>query len=173
MQQQSSCELLYRLTLLIRPFNEKEVIQIAAIEPAIDRARERLHALSGVWLHRVNDRRWRTSPLLNGAGEGNLVWATKYAVNSAAADWIFAKRTLNQSDVSDAILYLLQAERYQDAAVVYIRALHALLKAELDAYAGSLLSLRKSLPMPAQMDLGLRILIRGLQAANCVRRSEE
>jgi hypothetical protein len=27
--------------------------------------------------------------------------------------------------------------------------------------------------MPAQMDLGLRILIRGLQAANCVRRSEE
>ena len=173
MQQQSSCELLYRLTLLIRPFNEKEVIQIAAIEPAIDRARERLHALSGVWLHRVNDRRWRTSPLLSGAGEGNLVWATKYAVNSAAADWIFAKRTLNQSDVSDAILYLLQAERYQDAAVVYIRALHALLKAELDAYAGSLLSLWKSLPMPAQMDLGLRILIRGLQAANCVRRSEE
>src|SRR6185437_1835763 len=37
----------------------QEVFKIAAIEPSIDRAQERLHSLSGFWLQRVNDRQWR------------------------------------------------------------------------------------------------------------------
>jgi hypothetical protein len=173
MQEPSSCELLYRLTLLLGPFSEKDVIQIAAVEPAIDRAGERLQSLIGVWLPRVNNRQWRTSPLLSGAGEANLIRTTQHAVHSAAANWIFAKRTLNQTDTSEVILHLLQAERFNDAAEVYIRALHALLEADVDAYPGTLLSLWKGLPIPEQINLGPRILIRGLQVANALRRSED
>lgn len=169
----SSSELLYRLSLLISPFNEKEVFQIAAIEPAIDRAQERLYSLSGVWLHRVNDRQWRTSPLLKGSGEGNLLKKTRDAVHAEAANIIFAKKRLNQTETSSAILHLLQAERYNEAATVYIRALHALSEANVDVYPGSLLSLWKNLVIPPQIDLGLRILIRGLQVANDIRRNQE
>src|SRR5581483_8193141 len=168
-----SRELLYRLSLLMSPFNEKDVFKIAAVEPAIDRAQERLHSLSGVWLHRVNDRQWRTSPLLKGTGEGNLPKKTQDAVHSAAADIIFAKKTLNQTDTSAAILHLLQAERYNEAATVYIRALHALSEADVEVYPGSLLSLWKNLSIPQEIDLALRILIRALQVANEIRRNEE
>jgi hypothetical protein len=169
----SSSELLYRLSLLMNPFNEMEVFKIAAIEPPIDRAQERLHSLSGVWLQRVNDRQWRTSPLLKGSGKGNLLKKTQDAVHSAAADIIFAKKILNQTDTSAVILHLLLAERYNEAATVYIRALHALSEADVDVYPGSLLSLWKNLSIPPQIDLGLRILIRGLQVANDIRRNEE
>jgi hypothetical protein len=172
MQETESRELLYRLTLLNRVFDEKEVVAIAAIEPAINRARERLYSLSGIWLHRVSDDRWRTSPLLGDAGEGNLIQQTKVSVHSTVVGWVFAKGTLNQSDVSEAITHLLQADRYNDAGVTYIRALHALLEAELDAYPGILLSFWKGLPLPKEMDLGLRIFIRGLQVANGLRRDE-
>jgi hypothetical protein len=172
MQETESRELLYRLTLLNRMFDEKEVVAIAAIEPAINGARERLYTLSGIWLHRVSDDRWRTSPLLVDAGEGNLVQQTKVSVHSTVVKWVFARGTLNQSDVSEAITHLLQANRYNDAAVTYIRALHALLEAELDAYPGMLLSFWKGLQLPKEMDLGLKIFIRGLQVANGLRRDE-
>lgn len=139
----------------------------------IDRAQERLHSLSWVWLQRVNDRQWKTSPLLKGSGESNLLKKMQDAVHSAAADIIFAKKILNQTDTSTVILHLLLAERYNEATTVYIRALHALSEADVDVYPGSLLSLWKNLSLPPQIDLGLRILIRGLQVANDIRRNEE
>jgi hypothetical protein len=65
LEEPASSALLYRMTLFGRDFSEKEVISIAGLEPAIDRAGERLQSLSGRWLHRIKNDRWRTSPLVD------------------------------------------------------------------------------------------------------------
>ncbi|AEU38001.1 P-loop NTPase family protein [Granulicella mallensis] len=171
-QAPGSRDLLYRLTLLNRDFSEKEAIAIAEIEPTIDRARERLYSLSGNWLHRIKKDRWRTSPLLAGSGDGNLSRPIRKEIHSSAVLWVLAKGTLNQFDVSEAITHLMQAERWNEAAMVYIRALDALRLAGVDVHAGMLLSLWKSLPLPKEMALWLRIFIRGLQVINGLRRNE-
>src|SRR5260370_6422427 len=110
---------------------------------------------------------------------GDDIWTERLSMplladsDTAAANWLFAKRILNQIDVQQAIMHLLQAGKHNEAGVVYIRALHSLLEAEPDVYPGMLLSLWKSLPLPGEMDLGLRIFIRGLQIANSLRRGED
>lgn len=71
------------------------------------------------------------------------------------------------------ITHLLQAERLDQAALVLLRALNSFWHAEEDADPGMILSLWKGLPLPAGMNLGFRVMIRGLQAAIALRRSED
>jgi len=168
-----TCELLYRLTLLGRDFSEQEVVEIAGLVTPIGRAGERLHSVSGRWLHRVRDGRWRTSPLLAKTGENNLSRTTRKQVHTTAANWILKKGTLSQLDVQQAVMHLMQAERLDEAAMVLLRALHSFCHADENADSGMILSLWKGLTLPCGMALGLRVAIRGLQVAVAFRRSED
>lgn len=54
-EDEGTCELLYRLSLLGRDFSEKEAVEIANQPTSVSRAGERLYSVSGRWLHRVRD----------------------------------------------------------------------------------------------------------------------
>jgi hypothetical protein len=166
-------ELLYRLTSLMRPFSEKEALEIGRIEPEIPHVMQRLASLYGRWLQRAGDKGWRTSPLLSGLGDENLIRSVKTQVHKSVAQWILARKKLNQLNTSEAITHLLLAEKFNEAAGIFLHALYSLMNAGPDVEPGNLLSLWKGLPLPPQMSLGLRIGIRGMQAAIAIQRGNE
>ena len=163
-------DLLYRLISLMRPFTEKEALQIARIEPEIPQAMQRVTSLYGRWLQRAGDKSWRTSPLLSGLGDGNLVKRVKSDVHKTVVQWILSRKKLNQLETSEAISHLVLAEDFDQAGSLLFRALYSLLNAGPDVEPGNLLSLWKDLPLPPEMSLGLRIGIRGMQAAIAIQR---
>lgn len=165
--------LLYRLVSLMRPFTEKQALQIARIEPEIPRVTERLAALYGRWLQNAGEKEWRTSPLLSGLGDTNLTRPVKNQVHKAVAEWIVAPRALNQLSTGEAITHLLLADEFDAAGGMLLRALYALLNAGLDTEPGHLLSFWKGLPLPKEMSLSIRIGIRGIQIALAIQRGLE
>jgi hypothetical protein len=165
--------LLYRLTSLMRPFTEKQALQIARVEPEIPQAAERLATLYGRWLQNAGGKEWRTSPLLSGLGDANLTRPVKKQVHKTVVDWIVALRTLNQLNTGEAITHLLLAEEFDEAGGMLLRALYSLLNAGPDAEPGHLLSFWKGLPLPEEMSLSIRIGIRGIQIALAIQRGLE
>jgi hypothetical protein len=171
-EKETTREFLYRLSLLNRPFTETEALEIARIEPEIPNALQELNANYGTWLQKSSDSHWRTSVLLSGLGDGNLSKPVRKQVHLAAVDWVFAPKKVNQLGVCEAVTHLMLAEKFNNAAQVLIQALYALKEAGPNVDPGLILALWKDLPLPSEMDLGLRIVLRGLQASVLIQRGE-
>jgi hypothetical protein len=166
-------ELLYRLNAVMRDFTESEALEIARIEPEIPEAFARLSKLSGRWLQQQGTAQWRTSPLIAGLGDKNLAVAVRNRVHKRVAEWILSRKKLNQLETNSVIGHLVIAEEYHQAGSILLKALYSLLNAGPDVESGNLLSLWKGLPLPTQMNLGLKIGIRGMQAAIAIQRGQE
>ncbi len=166
-------ELLYRLNAVMRDFTESEALEIARLEPEIPEAFARLSRLSGRWLQQQGTAKWRTSPLIGGLGDKNLAVAVRNSVHKRVAEWILSRKKLNQLETNSVISHLVIAEEYDQAGSILLRALYSLLNAGPDVEPGNLLSLWKGLPLPTQMNLGLKIGIRGMQAAIAIQRGQD
>jgi hypothetical protein len=171
-ERSTTCELLYRLALLNRAFTETEALEIARIEPEVPNALQELNVSYGTWLQKTADARWRTAALISGLGDGNLSKPVRKRVHLTVVDWVFAPKKVNQFGVCEAVTHLMQADEFNSAAQVLIQALYSLKEAGPKADAGLILALWKDLPLPSEMDLGLRIVLRGLQASVLIQRSE-
>ncbi len=168
----TTCELLYRLSLLNRAFTEQEALKIARIDPEIPNPLQELHLSYGTWLQKSDDSHWRTSALLSGLGDGNLIKPIRKQVHLMVVDWVIAPKKVDQFGVCEAVTHLIEAEEFNHAAQVLIQALFSLKEAGPGVEPGPMLSLWRDLPLPHQMDLGLRILLRGLQASVLIQRGE-
>ncbi|MBB6143063.1 hypothetical protein HNQ77_001007 [Silvibacterium bohemicum] len=165
-------ELLFRLNAVMRDFTESEALEIARIEPEIPEALARLSKLSGRWLQQQGTTQWRTSPLIAALGDNNLAAAVRNKVHKRVAGWILSRKKLNQLETNSVISHLVIAEEYDQAGSILLRALYSLLNAGPDVEPGNLLSLWKGLPLPTQMNLGLKICIRGMQVAIAIQRGQ-
>lgn len=164
-EDENTRELLYRLCLPLGSFSLNEVQAVASVNRVLERPSERLHTLVGLWVQRDVDERLLLSPLVKQLGESNLLFETKKSCHLALGDLIVSRHQLGPQDVINAIIHFLGAEVFDRAGLILIPALRELNSMEILVDDRGLLSLWSSLPLPEQMDLGIRILLRGLQIA--------
>jgi hypothetical protein len=164
-EDENARELLYRLSLPIGSFSLNEVQALASVNPVLKRPGERLHALVGIWVQRDTKERLLISPLVEKLGESNLLPETKKSCHLKLGELIVSKRQLSPQNVTDAIVHFVGAEEFDRAGLMLISALQELNSINVVVDYGWLLTLWASLPLPEQMDLGIRLLLRGLQIA--------
>ncbi|MEG3853165.1 hypothetical protein [Microcoleus sp. Z1_C4] len=164
-EDENTRELLYRLCLHLGSFSLNEVQAVASVNRVLERPSERLHTLVGLWVQRDVDEGLLISPLVKQLGENNLLVETKKSCHLALGNLIVSRHQLGPQDVINAIIHFLGAEVFDRAGLMLIPALGELNSMEILVDDRGLLSLWGSLPLPEQMDLGIRIFLRGLQIA--------
>ena len=164
-EDENTRELLYRLCLPVGSFSLIEVQAVASVNRVLERPSERLHTLVGLWVQRDVDEGLLISPLLKQLGENNLLVETKKSCHLALGNLIVSRHQLSPQDVLNAIIHFLGAEVFDRAGLMLISALRELNSMEILVDDRALLSLWGSLPLPEQMDLDIRIFLRGEQIA--------
>ena len=162
-ENENARELLYRLTLPIHSFSLNQVQAIASVNPVLSRPGELLHLLIGLWVQSEGDESLLVSPLVKSFGNNYLSLDTKKSCHLVLGDLIVSKRQLNSKDIHHAILHFLGAEDFNRAGLMLIPALQELQSIDILVDHGGLLLLWGSLPLPEQMDLSIRIILRGFQ----------
>ncbi|HEU5382169.1 MAG TPA: hypothetical protein VFV38_42690, partial [Ktedonobacteraceae bacterium] len=158
-------QLLYRLNVIIGSFTQEEVLDLAHVAPLIERPRERLQKLMGLWIGHDSHERYIISPLIQMVGSDDVAPQTYKECNHALAERLLTQELVNIWDVNTILIYLLQAEQYDRAGWLLIRVLVDLLQQKDTAYDGDLLSNWSDTPLPRQMNLGIRLYLRALQCA--------
>jgi tetratricopeptide (TPR) repeat protein len=169
----ASRELLYRASLSTGTFTMDDARALAQVEPAIERPGERMAALTGLWVQHQVEARLLVSPLISAFGSGELAPQTRKHCHRVLGDRIVQKGTMNQIDVQTALPHFLQAEEFDRAGVLLLVALNSMHEIETPVPDAGLLSLWSQLPLPEQMDRGLRIYLRALQIAERHKRNLE
>lgn len=158
----SQRELLYRLSLGIGAVKDSVAIELAGVPPTIDRPHECLATLVGAWIQRETSQRLVVSPLVRSIGSHNLSEATRRKCHVILGESI-AKSPMDPWDAEIAIAHFVQASEFDRAGILFLMLLDRLRVWKPVPELRSVLSLWCDLPLPAQMDLGLRIKIRALQ----------
>lgn len=158
-------ELLYRLRLVMGSFTLEVVDTVASVTPAIGRAVERLHTLTGLWVQHETDKRLCLSPLLGSIPESNVPRDVRLATHRALGERIMKQRVVGPWELSLAISHFLRAEVPNQAAMLLLRGLECILDEGAVGHARVLLLLWADLPLPEDVDLKLKVLLRIRQIA--------
>ena len=157
--------LLYRLSLVGERFDVDLVDELASVTPLIDRARERLRELDGPWLERHPDGLYEVSPLLTQIGQKQLSALRRKNCHRKIASTLVRGR-MNQHKTFLAISHYARAEEFDKAGTLLVLMLAAANRetGELPDHADFPASGRPE-PLPATMDLNIKLLVRGAQLA--------
>ncbi|MBN3906558.1 MAG: 5'-methylthioadenosine/S-adenosylhomocysteine nucleosidase [Nostoc sp. NMS1] len=157
-------ELLYRITLVDNDFSLDDVQGLASIEPVIRHPREKLNVLSGLWIQRDANNRLLLSPLVKRLSGSDLLPSTQRLCHLWLGDQIVQEHQLNQIDVLQAFTHFCKAEAFNRAGTILLLALGKISQTK-DWVDPELLILAIwiDVPLPTEMDLNIRILLRGLQ----------
>lgn len=151
--------LLNRLMLVKTVFTEDDVKSLAKVSPQIAEPRSKLLSLTPGWVT-VENGMYKVTPLYDKAWTPDMDGECYRACNWLLASRIIIKRVpLNETDVLHYILYSQNAERYDEAGMMYIRALEKIRKEDLPKLT-ILPSMWVDVPLPIQMTENLRITIR-------------
>jgi hypothetical protein len=121
--------LLYRLSIRADPWGLADVLQVAAVAPEIDRVRERMMLLSGLWLQQEAGERYVVSPLISNLGETELSRDELAECHRVVGRLLLSGR-VNQYQFSIALGHLVRGEDFGQAAVAYLAGLQQFLAAE-------------------------------------------
>jgi tetratricopeptide (TPR) repeat protein len=155
-------ELLYRLTLPIGTFTADAVTALAAVAPPVSRARECLNDLLGAWVQRDTEERLAISPLVRVVGAGDLLPQTRLDCHLVLAERIVGGR-MSPFDAEIAIGHFVQAREVGRAGTLFLILLQKVAELPASADVRSTVAMWADLPLPGEMDAGLRLLIRSLQ----------
>jgi len=158
----SQRELLYRMTLAIGHIEDANVVQLAGVEVAIERPRETLVGLIGAWVQRDTDQHLIVSPLVKSLGGQNLAPKTFVGCHALLGE-IVVKRTMTPWDAEIAVIHFLQARQFDRAGVLWLTLLDQFRTRKIIPELRSVLSLWYELPMPIELSLDLRVMIRAMQ----------
>lgn len=151
--------LLNRLMLVKTVFTEDDVNALATVKPQIAEPRSKLLSLTPGWVT-VENGMFKVTPLYDKAWTPDMDGECYRACNWLLASRIMIKREpLNELDVLQYILYAQNAERYDEAGLMYMRALEKIRKEDLSKLT-ILPSMWVDVPLPIQMTENLRIAIR-------------
>ena len=164
-QDQSTRELLYRLCLILGRFGFAEVQTAATVVPPLERPRERMSALLGLWVEQEAGTSLTVNPLAKPLSETELAPQLQASIQEALADRIVQERSLSVLDVVKALHYLKNARAFGKAGSMLILALSWRDHVPRDQLAFLLSMSWLGEPLPAEMDLGLRIYLRAHQIA--------
>lgn len=167
-------DLLYRLNIIKTAITEKEIKVVAETNPEIERPFEKLNLIVGTWLQRNLDE-ILISPLLKRLSVQNLSQPVFRQASYRLGLALIEKKMLSQYDVKHVINYFKDAERFDNAGFVVLNLLKHC-HSQPDYYYNSNLgyySWYYSTPIPIQMSLMLRLLIRSLQLNMALGRNSE
>ena len=155
-------ELLYRISLASGAIGEDVALLLAAVAPPIMRPKECLAGLLGAWVQREADQKLIVSPVVRGIGKGNLEAVAFRGCHSVLGEQIMRGR-MSPWDAELAIGHFVQAEDYGRAGTLFLILLNRLRECQPLPELGSALSMWSDMPLPREMDLGLKIMIRASQ----------
>ena len=164
-EDEQSRELLYRLNFILGSFSYEDARALAAVAPEVAHPRERLTALAGLWVERDAEERFRISPLIRTLGSGDVALPVRQACNRVLAERILTRGALHPGEVNEAILYFVEAREPDRAGLLLIWVLSDMLRLAHPVHDAGLLALWAESPLPLDMDLGIRLHLRGLQIA--------
>lgn len=151
--------LLNRMMLVKGSFTYEEVAALAEVEPKIHEPRTILLTLQPNWVTE-NSGTFTITPLYDKAWTPDMDSECYKACNSLLASRILAKRfALNELNVLHYLIYAQNAEEYDAAGFMYSSALEKIRKEDRSKLT-ILPSIWVDVPLPAQMDINLRIVIR-------------
>lgn len=151
--------LLNRIMLFKSSFSEDDVLALASIEPAIDEPKTRFLTLQSGWITEKNGL-YKVTPLYDKAWTPDMSHDCYKACNWMLASRVLLKPdALNELDVLHYIIYAQNAEKYDEVALMYIRALEKIKKEDLEKLT-ILPSMWVDVPLPKRINEHLRIVIR-------------
>lgn len=109
-------KLLYRLNLVLGPFNLKTVQSLATIPPPILEPRERLAKLTGLWVQRDTGGLMRVSPLIQSVGSDDLTAEVIQECSRALAEQLLQTRIINIHEAEHIFTYLVAANELENSA---------------------------------------------------------
>lgn len=158
-------ELLYRLNLVNRSFNKDDVHLVSEVAPQIPHPFEKIRESLGLWVQRDSSQdSYVLSPLVRQVGSENLDLTTIREVHLTLARATFKKGSIGPPEVSLAINHYVAANEFNQAASTLLWALSNMRKQDVQADPWGISNYWYSLPLPDQIDLDLRILLRTMQA---------
>ena len=166
--QESTRDLIDRLKLSIGPFDDDAVVRLACVPPAIDRPRERLASIAGVWAQRVDASRWRLSPLLDALPDTNLDSAVVARCHCALAERL-QSRTLDQQSTVTAVTHWARGGQPDLACATLATMIDALVRDPRPLPHGLLLELWWSTLLPDGTQAGFGIWLRQAQLRAAAR----
>jgi len=156
-------DLLYRLAIILGDFSFDAVRILAEVEPVLDHPRERLITLTGPWIERERHEYYRLSPLIRSVGTDDLSHQTKRDCNRVLAEQLLSTGSLHIAQALSVLNYLLNAEEYNRTGLFTISVLLDIQRQVHPVEDYGFISLWANDPIPAQMDLGIRLYLRGVQ----------
>jgi len=161
-QDERSQELLYRLNLVLGHFSIEDMQALADVSPHIERPRQQLNNLIGVWIQRDVNNYFRVSPLVKVLGSQDISINVRQECYLILGERIVCT-DLDQYNAFSAICYFIMAEAFNKAGSLLLVALSKLEDHKVQIDDGGLLTLWSQRPLPEQMDLGIRLLVRNYQ----------
>lgn len=101
--------LAYKLSIIIGAFSKETAIAVANAPPPTRLPGEAFETLIGPWIEKEGNNKYRISPLLNGAHEGNIATNEKVEIHSAIASNILASKAIDQYQTADAFYHAYMA----------------------------------------------------------------
>lgn len=162
--------LLYRLNLVFGAVDMETARLLASVDPAITHPREKITALTGLWLQRDTGETLRVSPLISVLTSDDLAEEIRQNCNRALAQQTMSKERVTASDLRNAITYSAAAQEHEQAVLLLVLGLaqiHSALQARTiskqDAKRSGLLDLLWQMPVPDTVSLNVRLLLRAFQ----------
>ena len=161
--EESSKELLYRLSLIGEKFDQKLIFDIANVSPVIKNPGEQFDRLVGPWIDRLDKEYFDVSPLLSKVGENNVPAELVKKIHVLCADRYLHTHAINISDLHIILSHLWQAHDYTKFANVLVLALMTVKTQEQAKYIDWACSLLLDVTWPDELDIHWRIIIRSAQ----------
>lgn len=117
-------ELLYRLSLVLGNFDRDIIAVVGSAAPRIEHPVEQASELIEVWMQETSPGQMQLSPLIRKLGN-DLHEPTRKEVYNQLGLKVVDKQQISQVDAFQAVYYFIQAEQYQQAALVLHRTLTA------------------------------------------------
>lgn len=157
---ESSRELLYRLSQIIEPITYDNLVKIANIPPSISNVNEKFSKLINIWITENEEHKYYINDNIKKITELNINSETKISINSILADEIINKKRLNQLDVCNVIIHLCLANRHNEAAKIYILSMQELINTNACYKDYLFTGIWKNIKLPNEINYNLQLDIR-------------
>jgi hypothetical protein len=162
---QTSRELLYRLSLINWQYRRKDVFAISEVEKSINHPNEKFLDLVNVWIQKISDETFLSSPIIYNLGEDNLPEDVIQNVHLAIAKSILSDKKLNQITASRCIASFIRGKDFNNAGFILLKLYRSATSIkEIEALKDwGFISYWEKLTIPKEMGVILRAYIRAEQ----------
>jgi len=156
-------ELVYRLDVIQEDFDDSHVRLVSEIKPIISHPSEKLLKIKDLWIQEIKGK-FSISPLIRNFGHPNLTSSTYKLINLRLARLILSKKNINQYEATNAIMYFIKADDYNEATTLLIFSLNSVIESsQSHIYDYALFSIWANQEIPNNVSFDLKLALRSYQ----------